>query len=155
MKEINRTLDEAIIQIEEEAANYQDASNRAVAQSYKEMMQRYASESRQVVGWLRRLKSIEFPEPIVVKGRITSENLDEICESLSRGPLVLAASMEDADISVFPITCELCRFYHKEWHSDRRLKEKGYFNCWCEHENSFCGEGAFCSLAERKGADDA
>lgn len=53
------------------------------------------------------------------------------------------------------IRCPDCRFYHKRWHSDKRLKEKGYWCCWCDcHDDWVGGTNGFCSLAERQGEEE-
>ena len=49
------------------------------------------------------------------------------------------------------IRCPDCKYYHKRWHSDKRMKEKGYWCCWCDcHDDWVGGKDGFCSLAERK-----
>lgn len=53
------------------------------------------------------------------------------------------------------IKCPDCRFYHKKWHSDKRMKEKGYWCCWCDcHDVWVGGTNGFCSLAERQGEEE-
>ena len=52
------------------------------------------------------------------------------------------------------IKCPDCRFYHKKWHSDKRMKEKGYWCCWCDcHDDWVGGTNGFCSLAEKQGEE--
>lgn len=65
----------------------------------------------------------------------------------------LAQGKQDNAPTVEPvIKCPDCKFYHKKWFVDRRMKEKGYWNCWCEcHDYWVGGENGFCSLAEKKG----
>jgi hypothetical protein len=53
------------------------------------------------------------------------------------------------------VRCPDCKYSHKEWHEDRRMKEKGYWVVYCDmHETWGGAKHQFCSLAERKNNDN-
>ena len=77
--------------------------------------------------------------------------------SISFAPMccVLKEDIDNAPTVEPVIKCPDCKFYRKKWFVDRRMKEKGYWNCWCEcHDYWVGGENGFCSLAEMKGGTE-
>lgn len=56
------------------------------------------------------------------------------------------------------IKCKDCKYQVKEWREDKRMKEKGYWVCGCEHFGELMGywgfggnDNEFCSDADLKG----
>ena len=55
------------------------------------------------------------------------------------------------------IKCKDCKYQVKEWQEDKRMKDKGYWVCGCEHFGELMGywgfggnDNEFCSDAEQK-----
>jgi hypothetical protein len=91
--------------------------------------------------------TVESPQ-WVLRARDDAE-LEQLKEAWSKGTVNFAPIV--AYTERMPIKCPDCKYFNKEWITDNRRKDKGYWNCWCsQHESWVGGEDGYCSLAERK-----
>ena len=101
-----------------------------------------------VLNAINNAPTVEPPKQLVLRARDDAE-LEQLKEAWSKGTVNFAPIV--AYTERMPIKCPDCKYFNKEWITDNRRKDKGYWNCWCsQHESWVGGEDGYCSLAERK-----